>query len=62
MISGGSQQRSFEIIPRAKSTSCAETATAEPLHDPPGKSDGDAGLIGVPLCKFPPETLSENSE
>ena len=44
-------------LPRAKSTSCAETATAEPLHDPPGTADGEAGLIGVPQCKFSPVTL-----
>lgn len=37
-----------EKIPRAKSTSPAATATAEPLEEPPGIHDGICGLVGVP--------------
>jgi len=53
---------SSNLIPRAKSASCAATATAAPLHDPPGTSDGEAGLIGVPQCKFSPVTLTKHGK
>jgi hypothetical protein len=49
-------------IPSAKSTSCAATATADPLHDPPGISDEEAGLIGVPQCRFSPVTLTKHGK
>ena len=41
--------------PRAKSTSPAATAEAEPDEEPPGILSGQAGLRGVPYC---PELLS----
>ena len=34
--------------PKAKSTSFAPTATADPLEDPPGTRSGTHGFLGVP--------------
>lgn len=41
-------KKQIQHIPRAKSTSPAATATAEPLDDPPGTCDGTSGLAGHP--------------
>ena len=35
-------------LPKAKSTSFAATATADPLEDPPGIRSGAHGFLGVP--------------
>lgn len=46
-----------KAIPRAKSTSSAATATAEPLEDPPGICEGIFGFVGVPYSVFSPVIL-----
>lgn len=53
------------IIPRAKSTISAATATADPLDEPPGTWDGFCGLVGVPYFSFSPNillSLSKNDD
>lgn len=52
----------WKNIPRAKSTSSAATATAEPLDEPPGIWDGTFGFVGVPQCRFSPVTLKHSGE
>lgn len=47
------QKKNIKIVherklPKAKSTSFAPTATADPLEDPPGTRSGTHGFLGVP--------------
>lgn len=53
------EQMGIACIPKEKSTSFAATATAAPLHDPPGILEGATGLVGVPQCLFSPLILQQ---
>ena len=48
LAAAGTRPEPAVSVPRAKATSPAATATAEPLLDPPGTSPGSSTLRAVP--------------